>query len=139
MSTVVRCRISTLTTKIYFTFTIGGDLSCNIGVQHEQEIQHNHFGGPVADEHEPDKHLEDHVEGDNVNKEVGEVVQANEDLHVVGDDESSADDNFDIFGHDDQHDKSEGESVYESAKEDNAPMNDLTKDPVDYRQRTLMV
>ena len=28
-----------------------GDLSCNIGVQHEQEDQHNHFGGPVVDKH----------------------------------------------------------------------------------------
>ena len=29
----------------------GGDLSRNIGVQHEQEDQHNHFGGPIIDKH----------------------------------------------------------------------------------------
>ena len=81
----------------------GGDLSCNIGTQHEQEDQHNHFGGPVADKHERDKHLKDYVEGDNVNKEVDEVVQADEEVHIVVDDESSADDNFDMFEHDDQH------------------------------------
>ena len=56
----------------------GGDLSCNIGVQHEQEDQHNHFGGPIVDKHELDKHLEDHVKGDNVEEEVYQVVQANE-------------------------------------------------------------
>ena len=61
----------------------GGDLSCNIGVQHKQEDQHNHFGGPVADKHKPDKHLEDHVKGDNVDEEVDEVVQADEEVHVV--------------------------------------------------------
>ena len=27
----------------------GGDLSRNIGVQHKQKDQHNHFGGPVVD------------------------------------------------------------------------------------------
>ena len=35
----------------------GGDLSCNIGVQHKQEDQHNHFGGPVIDKHQPNQHL----------------------------------------------------------------------------------
>ena len=25
----------------------GSDISCNIGVQHDQEDQHNHFGGPA--------------------------------------------------------------------------------------------
>ena len=47
-----------------------GDLSRNIGVQHEQEDQHNHFGGPVVDEHQLDKHLEDHDKGDNIDDEV---------------------------------------------------------------------
>ena len=111
----------------------GGDLSHNIGVQHEQEDQHNHFGGPVADNYEPDGHLEDHDKGDNVDEEVDEVVQANEEIRLVGDDESSADDNFDMFEHDDQYDKSKEESVYESAEEDNAPINDSTKGPVEDR------
>ena len=99
----------------------------------------NHFGGPIVDEHQPDKHLEDHVRGDNVDEEVDEVSQANEEVHVVGDDESSTDENFDMAEHDDQHDKSEEDSVYESAKEDNASVNDPAKDPVEYRRRALMV
>ena len=33
----------------------GSDLSCNIGVQQEQEDQHNHFVGHVADKHKPEK------------------------------------------------------------------------------------
>ena len=85
------------------------------------------------DEQEPDEHLEDHVEGDNVNKEVDEVVQADVEVHVVGDDESSADDNFNMFEHDNQHDESEEEFVYESTEEDNAPMNNPAKDPVEDR------
>ena len=56
----------------------GSDLSCNIGVQHDQEDQHNHFGGPAANKDDPDKQLEDHVKGDNVNEEVDEDVQADE-------------------------------------------------------------
>ena len=56
----------------------GGDLSCNIGVQHEQEDQHNHFGGLVADEHKPDEHLGDYVKGDNVYEKVDVVAQADE-------------------------------------------------------------
>ena len=98
----------------------GLDLSRNLGVQHEQEDQHNHFSGPIVDKHQPDEHLKDHVKDDNIDKEVGKVVQANEEVHVVGGDESSTDENFDMAEHDDQHDKSEEDSVYESAKEDNA-------------------
>ena len=44
----------------------GGNLSRNIGVQQKQEDQQNHFGGPVVDKHQPDEHLEDHDEGDNM-------------------------------------------------------------------------
>ena len=48
----------------------------------------------------------------NVDKEVDKVVQANEEVHVVGEDESSTDDNFDMAEHDDQYDESKEESVY---------------------------
>ena len=51
----------------------GGDLSCNIGVQQEQEDQHNHFGGPVVDDYQSDQHLEGHDKGNNIDKEVDEV------------------------------------------------------------------
>ena len=76
----------------------GSDLSCNVGVQHDDEDQHNHFGGPAVNKDDPDKQFEDRVEDDNVNKEVDEDAQANEGVHLVGDDESSIDDNFDMFG-----------------------------------------
>ena len=74
----------------------GGNLSRNIGVQHEQEGQHNHFGGPVVDEHQPDQHLEGRDKGNNIDKEVVEVAQVVEEVHVVGDNESSTDENFDL-------------------------------------------
>ena len=76
----------------------GSDLRRNIGVQHNQEDQHNHFGGPAVNEDYRDKQLEDHVEDDNVNEEVDEDAQADEGVHLVGDDESSTNDNFDMFG-----------------------------------------
>ena len=117
----------------------GGDLSRNIRVQHEEEDQLNHFGGPVADEHELDEHLEDYVEGDNFDKEVDEVVKANEEVHVVGEDESTTGDSFDMVEHNDQHDESKEESVNESAEEDNALMNNPAEDPVEDRRRPLMV
>ena len=117
----------------------GGDLSCNIGVQHKQEDQRNHFGGPVVDEHQPDEHLDDHDKGDNINEEVDEVVQAVEEVHVVREDKSSTNENFDIAEHNNQHNQSKEDSVYESVKEDNASVDDPAKDPVDYRQRPLMV
>ena len=101
----------------------GRDLSRNIEFQHKQEDQHNHIGGPIVDKYRPDEHLEDHVEGDNVD-ESDEVVQANEEVHLVRDDESSTDDNFDLFGQGVQQDKSEDESAYESTEEYIAPMND---------------
>ena len=40
----------------------GGNLSCNIGVQQEQEDQHNHFGGPVVDKHQQNHHFKGHNE-----------------------------------------------------------------------------
>ena len=36
---------------------------------------------------DPDKNLEDHVEGDNVDEEVDEDAQADEGVHLVGDDD----------------------------------------------------
>ena len=94
----------------------GSDLSHNVGVQHNDEDQHNHFGGPAVNEDDPDEQLEDQVEVDNVDEEVDEDAQDDEGVHLVGDDESSTDDNFDIFWRDVQHDKSKEESVYESAE-----------------------
>ena len=44
----------------------GGDLSRNIDVQHEQEDQHNHFGGSVVDKNQPNQHLEGHDKSINI-------------------------------------------------------------------------
>ena len=137
MSMVLRCRTSTLPMKTYFTFTMVqtsvAPLEFNtikkintttlVGAQRTRTIQTN-----ISK-----------IKDDNVDEEVDEVAQANEEVHVVGDDESSADDNFDIFGHDVQHDESKEESVYKSTEEDNTPINDPAKDPVEDRQRLLMV
>ena len=35
----------------------GDYLSCNIGVQHEQEVQHNHSGGPIVDKHQQNRSI----------------------------------------------------------------------------------
>ena len=39
----------------------GSDLSYNVGIQHDNEDQHNHFGGPAVNEEDPEEELEDHV------------------------------------------------------------------------------
>ena len=33
----------------------GSDLSCNVGVQHDDEDQHNHFGGPAVNKDNPEE------------------------------------------------------------------------------------
>ena len=115
-----------------------GDLSRNIGIQHKQEDQDNHFGGPVVDKHQPDQHLEGHDKGNNIGEEVDEVAQVVEEVRVVGDDESSTDENFDLGEHDNQHVESKEGSESDSAQEDNVSMDAPAKDPVEYRQRPLM-
>ena len=75
----------------------GGDLSCNIGVQHKQEDQHNHCGGLVVDKHQPNHHLEGHNEGNDIDKEVDEVAEIVEEVNLVGDNKSSTDENFDLI------------------------------------------
>ena len=91
------------------------------------------------DKHQPDKHLEDHDKGDNIKKEVDKVVQAVKEVHIVGDNESSTDKNFDIAEHNNQHDKFKEDSVNQFAEEENGSVDIPVKDPVDYRQRPLMV
>ena len=38
----------------------GGDLSCNIKDKHKQDNQHNHFGGPIFEEHQPNDPVAEH-------------------------------------------------------------------------------
>ena len=59
------------------------------------------------DEHELDKHLDNHDEGNNIEEEIEKVAQVVETVHVVGDNESSTDENFDIAQYDNQHDQFE--------------------------------
>ena len=117
----------------------GEDLSHNIGVQHEQEGQHNHFGGPVVNKHQPNHHLEGHNEGNNIDKEVDEVAEVVEEMHLLGDDESSTDKNFDLIENAIQLDESEDGSEYESAlemsdAEDDVSVDDPAENPVQYTQ-----
>ena len=90
----------------------GGDRSRNIGVQHEQEDQHNHFGGTTVDKHQPNHHLEGHNKGNDINKEVDEVADVVEKVHLVGDEELSTNENFDLIENAIQHDESEEGSEY---------------------------
>ena len=83
--------------KTYFTFT-RVNLSCKVGVQHDSTDQHNHFGGPTVNKDNLEEQFEDHVEDDNFDEDVDEDAHVGEEVHLVGDDESSTDDNFDMFG-----------------------------------------
>ena len=40
----------------------GLDLSRNVGIQHDNEDQHNHFGGPAVNKEDPEEELEDQAE-----------------------------------------------------------------------------
>ena len=53
----------------------GSDLSRNIGVQHENEDQHNHFGGPALNEDDPDEEVEDHAEDADKYDNVDDAIQ----------------------------------------------------------------
>ena len=50
----------------------GSDLSRNVGMQHNNEDQHNHFGGPAMNEDNQEEQLEDHVKDDNLDEDVDE-------------------------------------------------------------------
>ena len=87
-----------------------------------------------------DNHVNDNeVEDLSINKEVDEVVQAVEEVHVVGYNESSTDENFGLGEHDNQHDESEEGYEYESVQEDDASMDDSAEDPTEYTQRPRML
>ena len=57
------------------------------------------------DKHQLDQHLEGHDKGNNIDKEVDKVAQVVEEVYVVGNDESSTDENFDLGEHTIQHDE----------------------------------
>ena len=121
-----------------------GNLSCNIGVQHEQEDQHNHFCGPVVDKHQPNRHIEDHNKGNDNNDKLDEVAEVVEEVHLVGNNKSITDENFDLIENAIQHDESEDDSEYESAPEmsnteDNISVDDPAENPVEYSQRPLTI
>ena len=84
----------------------GSDLSRNIGVQHENEDQHNHFGGPAVNEDDPDDEVKDHAEDADEYGNVDEVI------HLVGNDESNTDDDLELAHQD------ESEDEYDSVDED---------------------
>ena len=109
----------------------GNNLSRNIGVQHKQEDPHNHFGGPVVDKYQPNQHLEGHNKGNNIDKEVDKVAQVVEEVHLVGDQKSSTDENFDLIENAIQYDESKEGSEYESTQEDNTSVDDSAKNLVE--------
>ena len=116
----------------------GSDLSCNVGIQHDNEDQHNHFGGLAVNEDDPEEQLEDYVKDNNLEEDVGEDAHVDEGVHIVRDDESITDDNLDMFGQGAQQDESEDESTYESADEYNKPIVDPVEDPVEDRRPPMV-
>ena len=93
----------------------GSDLSCNVGIQHNNEDQHNHFGGPAVNKDYPEEQLEDHVEDNNLDEDVDEDALVGEGVNIVWDDESITDDGLDKFVQGAKQDEPEDE--YESANE----------------------
>ena len=90
----------------------GSDLSCNISFQHENEDQHNHFGGPAVNKEDPDGEVEDQA------KDVDEYANVDEAIHLVGNDESNTDNDLELA----QQDESKDE--YDSIDEDDESIID---------------
>ena len=57
-----------------------------------------------------EEQLKDHVEDDNFDEDVDEDAHVDEGVHIVRDDESITDDNFDMYRQGIQQDESEDES-----------------------------
>ena len=114
----------------------GSDLSRNVSIQHDNEDQHNHFGGPAVNEDNPEEQLEDHVEDDNLDEDINEDALVDGGVHIVRDDESITDDNLDMFGQAAQQDESEDE--YESADEYDEPIVNPVEDPVEDRRPPMV-
>ena len=116
----------------------GSDLSRNVGIQHDNENQHSHFGGPAMNEEDPEEQLEDQVEDNNLDEDDDEDSLADERIHVVRDDESSTDDNLDMFEQEGQQDGSEDESTDESVDEYDETIADPVEGPGIYRRSHML-
>ena len=91
------------------------------------------------DKHQQNQHLEGREKCNDIDKEVDEVSQVVEEVHVVGDDESSTDKHFDLGEHAIQHDEPEEGSEYESTREDDVFVDDSVEDPMEYTQKPRML
>ena len=60
-------------------------------------------------------------------------------MHLVGEKESSPDENFDLVEHTIQYDESKEGSEYKSAQEDDASVDDSAEHPMEYAQRPLLL
>ena len=122
----------------------GGNLSRNIGVEHKQKNQRNHFACSVVEEHQPNHHLEGYNNGNDINKEVDEVAEVVEEVHVVRDNESSTNNNFDMNENAMPYDESADGFEYEYAHgmsdlENNLSIDGHTENPVNYTQMPRML
>ena len=85
-------------------------------------------------EDDAEEEFEDHVKDNNFDEDVDEDVHVDEGVHIVRNNESITDDNFDMYGQGIQQDESDDESV----EEDNAPMNNPVEDPVEDRRPPMV-
>ena len=85
---------------------------------------------------DPREEIEDHDKDHNLEEYVDENAMVDDAVHVVGDDESSTDDNLDIPEEVAQQDESKDE--YESANEDDKPIVDPDEDPVEDRRPRML-
>ena len=122
----------------------GGNLNCNIEDEHEQENQHNYFGGPILEVHQPNHHLGGHNKNNNINEEGDEVEELIEDSCVVIEDELSNNKNFDISDNYmpdyETKDEVDYEYTHETGdSEDDISFNDHTDDPMNHIQMPRML
>ena len=106
----------------------GSDLNRNIEDIHEQENQHNHFGGPIFEEHQPNNPIAEHDENNDINEE-------HNDSHVIIEDELSINDEYefdvDHLSEDENEDYGDDDYTHGNLFQyDNISDNNDTDDPI---------
>ena len=89
----------------------GSDLNRNIEDEHEQDNQHNHFGGPIFEEHQPNDPVAEHDGNNDINEEhddscvIIKYESSNDNEYELNVDHMSEDENKDYdddkYTHDD--------------------------------------
>ena len=96
-----------MTTKTYFTFMMVATLVATLEFNTDKKTNIITLVGLSWTNTNQTNISKDHDKGNDISKEVDEVAQVVEEVYVIGDDESSTDENFDMGEHAIQHDEPE--------------------------------